>query len=273
MGALVGTAQVLRRDLRVALGRGDGGVAQELLDDPHVGAAAQHVGGTRVAQDVRADPVGQADAAGVLLDHAEDPHTGQPPPTDVEEHRLGIAAAAPLLRLEQGRPSPESHSARAARASRPIGTTRSLFPLPSTRSSGQIGALHRGDDVAQVQAHQLADAGARPVEDLEHRPIAQDRGPGPDDGTEQQLRLLLAQRLRQQVGDGDRRQVERGIVAAQPFFDEEAVEAADARERPGHRRGVVGPAQQLQVGRHLGGVASSMLRPPRPSWYAARSRR
>src|SRR5580692_8462465 len=98
VGALVGTAQVLGRDLGVALGRGDGRMAQELLDDPHVGPSAQHVGGAGVAQDVRADLVGQADAAGVLLDDAEDPDAGQPTATGVEEDGLGVAAPPPLLR-------------------------------------------------------------------------------------------------------------------------------------------------------------------------------
>src|SRR5271156_3515302 len=52
VGTFVGPAEMLGRDLRVALGRGDGGVAQELLDDPHIGPASQHVRRTRVAQDV-----------------------------------------------------------------------------------------------------------------------------------------------------------------------------------------------------------------------------
>ena len=127
-----------------------------------------------------------------------------------------------------------------------------MSPLPEHPQQGQVGALHRADDVAQVEAHDLADAGAGAVEDLEQGPVAQDRRAGADDRAEQQLRLLLAQRLGQQVRDGDGRQVERGVVAAQPFFDQEAVEAADARERPGHRRGAVGPAQPLQVRRHVG---------------------
>ena len=57
----------------------------------------------------------------------------------------------------------------------------------------------------------------------------------------------------QQVGHRDGGQVEGGVVPAHALLDQEAVEAPDARERPGHRRRTVGPAQCGQVGRHVGG--------------------
>src|SRR5271156_5212231 len=85
VGPLIGPAEVLGRDLRVALGGRNGGVAQELLNDPHVGPAAQHVGGAGVAQDVGAHLLGQADPAGVLLDDPEAPDAGEPAAPDVEE--------------------------------------------------------------------------------------------------------------------------------------------------------------------------------------------
>ena len=54
MGPSVDAAQAARRDVRVDLRRRQVGVAEELLDDPQVGAAVEEVRGERVAQRVRA---------------------------------------------------------------------------------------------------------------------------------------------------------------------------------------------------------------------------
>src|ERR1700677_432093 len=97
VGPFIRPAEVLGRDLRVALGRRDGGVSQELLDDPHVGPASQHVGGAGVAQDVGTHLLRQTDAAGILLDDTEDPDAGEPTAASVEEDSFGIAPAEPLL--------------------------------------------------------------------------------------------------------------------------------------------------------------------------------
>ncbi len=173
------------------------------------------------------------------------------PATGVEEDRFGVAAAQPLLRLEQGAPLTREPVGQGGPGEAADRDDALLVPLAEHPEQGQVGPLHRSHDVTEVQPHDLAHAGARAVEDFEEGPVAQDRRTGADDGPEQPLGLLLAQRLGQHVRDGDGGQIERGVVAPQPFFDQEAVEAPDARERPGHRRGAMGPAQRLQVRRDV----------------------
>ena len=55
MGVVVDVSHSLRRQVRVHLGRGQGLVAQKLLDTAQVGAVVQQVGGEAVPQGVRAD--------------------------------------------------------------------------------------------------------------------------------------------------------------------------------------------------------------------------
>lgn len=50
-----GRSQALDRYVRVALGRGQGGVAEHLLHRPEIGAALEHVGGRGVAHPMRRD--------------------------------------------------------------------------------------------------------------------------------------------------------------------------------------------------------------------------
>src|SRR5271167_3415369 len=78
--SLVGPPEMLRGHLGVALGGGDGGVPQELLDDPHVGAPGEHVGGAGMSQHVGAHLLLETHPGGVLLDHSEHPHPGEPAP-------------------------------------------------------------------------------------------------------------------------------------------------------------------------------------------------
>jgi hypothetical protein len=161
------------------------------------------------------------------------------------------APACPFPRLEQGSaltPEPLGQRGPGHPADR---DDPFLVPLPEYPEQRQIGALHRGNDVAEVQSYDLTDSGTGAVEDLEQGAVAQDHRTGPDNGPEQQFRLVLAQRLRQEIRDRDRRQIERRIVTAQPLFDQETVKAPDAREGPGHRRRVLGAPQQLQVRRHV----------------------
>ena len=63
MGPTVDVPDPLPGQMRVELCRGDTRMTEQLLDDPQVGAALEEMGGKRVAQGVRADPLGQAGAA------------------------------------------------------------------------------------------------------------------------------------------------------------------------------------------------------------------
>ena len=179
-------------------------------------------------------------AGGVLLDHPEDADPGEPPATGVEEDRLGVAPAPPLLRLEQrpalaGEPVRQGSAGQAAERDDAL-----LVALAEDAEQRQVGGLDRAGHVAEVQADDLADPGPGAVEHLEEGPVAQDKGTRADDRAEQPVRLLLAQRLGQQVGDRDGRQVEGGVVPPQALFDQEPVEAPHARERPGDGRRTVG---------------------------------
>src|SRR5262249_61143986 len=62
----------LGRDVRVALGGGEGGVAQELLDAAQVGAHVEQVRGEAVAERVRMDVAAGAGDQGVLVEVAGD---------------------------------------------------------------------------------------------------------------------------------------------------------------------------------------------------------
>ena len=62
MRGFVRSAQPLGRHLRVHLRGRQAGVAEQLLDHPDVGAVVEHVGGARVAQDVRRQAVAETGA-------------------------------------------------------------------------------------------------------------------------------------------------------------------------------------------------------------------
>ena len=92
-----------------------------------------------------------------------------------------------------------------------------LVPLAEHAQQGQAGRLHGVGHVAQAEADRLAHPGPGAVEHLEQGAVAQHQRAGAHHGTEQLLGLLLAQRLGQQVGHRDRRQVARsGRPRARP---------------------------------------------------------
>ena len=62
MGPAVDLPDPLAGQVRVELGRGDTRMSEQLLDDPQVGAAFEQMRRERVAQRVRADPLGEAGA-------------------------------------------------------------------------------------------------------------------------------------------------------------------------------------------------------------------
>ena len=137
MGLPIGGLQAARRDVGVDLGRGQVLVAEQLLDDPQVGAAVEQVGRERMAQRVRRDADRQAGARAQAVEavaqaaDAERPRrggSGRSRPAAVRLVRRAGARAGPA-----GRPRDRRRSA--ARAGRPSSPIRSLRPLPRTRSS------------------------------------------------------------------------------------------------------------------------------------------
>src|SRR5262245_56622150 len=55
MRLLVHSKQLCRVDVRIALGRAQAGMTEQLLNGPQIGAVLQQMGGKRVPQRVRAD--------------------------------------------------------------------------------------------------------------------------------------------------------------------------------------------------------------------------
>src|SRR5205085_10860028 len=81
-------------DVRVALGRRETGVAEELLDGAQVGAAVQEMGRERMAERVRARVHPRAGGARVLGDDARDAAGSEAPAAHVQEDRVGIPTGA-----------------------------------------------------------------------------------------------------------------------------------------------------------------------------------
>ena len=117
MRAVVDTAQALSVDVAVDLRGGEGRVPEQLLDRAEVGAAFEQVRRERVAQlvRVRADPPQRARV--------------EPLPARGQEQRSLRAAD------ELGPRVAEIAARSSSAASSPSGTTRSLPPLPCTRTS------------------------------------------------------------------------------------------------------------------------------------------
>src|SRR5215472_17261418 len=120
MSPIVHLHQVLRAHMRVAPGRAETAVAEELLDKSQIRAFAEHVGGEAVAK-------------GVGSDAALDPRRSRPALDDAM-HPSGGEAAAAWIGEERPSPRTVSHASSAWRATSPAGTTRSLPPLPMTRT-------------------------------------------------------------------------------------------------------------------------------------------
>ena len=161
----------------------------------------------------------------------------------VEEQRPGHPSAA---RPQQLRPSRSTYASIAARAGSPNSATRMRSPLPVTVTwrFGQV-------EVAQVDGGQLADAKARPVQQLQHGAGAQALrriAVGRDD---QRRRLVSVQDARQVACRPGRAQPQDRVARfggwQLPLAVQPGVEAADHAAVALHRAvGDVAPAQQRE---------------------------
>ena len=102
VGGLEGRPQALGGDLRVHLGRGDRGMAEQLLHDTQVGAVVEHVGGARVPEHVGAERPAETGPGPVAGDDGPPGLAGEPTAALVEEHRFRVTAAGPALRAPCG---------------------------------------------------------------------------------------------------------------------------------------------------------------------------
>ena len=137
--------QLRRVDVRVALRRAQARVAEQLLDRAQVGAALQQMRRERVAERVRADAGARAARRDVAPHEPVDAPRGQPCPRGssrtadrVAGASVGARGSARRAPAGAARATSASRSFRYARSAAAVlvlnGTSRSLPPLPSTRT-------------------------------------------------------------------------------------------------------------------------------------------
>ena len=144
---------------------------------------------------------------------------------------------------------PSIQPASQSRATSPTGTSRSLSPLPMTRTNAPSRR-----EVLAVQVDRLADAQARGVQELEQRAVAECRSAG----LEQALGLVDGQRLGQQARRPGQVEMGRDVDPDEALAVGEPVEALErggaAAEAARGETGVVaaaasGPRRQVADGR------------------------
>ena len=109
-------------------------MTEQLLDDAQVGPALEQMGRERMTERVGADAVGEPGRAGRALDRGPGLLTGQPAAPISEEQRAA-ADRRDVVPREQDRPAgPSTQRPSQSSATSPTGTSRSLSPLPMTRT-------------------------------------------------------------------------------------------------------------------------------------------
>lgn len=81
-------SQVTPRDMRVPLRRGDGAMAEKLLDRPQIGAAVEELGRDGVAEHVRSDGLLDTRGSRQLLERVGDALGGERTAQAIEKERL-----------------------------------------------------------------------------------------------------------------------------------------------------------------------------------------
>ena len=231
VGVLVHRPQPLGAHQGVHLRRRDRRVAEQLLHGPDVGAVVEHVGGARVAQHVRAEPVAEADAVAVARARsptrpgarADRPARSGTPP---RRRRAGPTARARARPGHSARASPSSASA----ANRPIGTTRSWLPLPKTRSTRSPRSTSPSDSPTSSEMRM-------PVPYSTSRMARSRRASGSSPTTDARSDSTSSslERLRQPLGHLRRLDVGGRVAGDAALVGEEAVQRAHGDERPRDR--------------------------------------
>ena len=136
MGPTIDVPDPLPGQMRVQLGRGDTRMSEQLLDDAQVGAALEQMRRERVAERVRADPPARAR----LVPPRRRPRPRPAGGRAAARGRRGTAARrGPGATWRERRAAqPAARPARSpsqSSATSPTGTSRSLSPLPMTRTN------------------------------------------------------------------------------------------------------------------------------------------
>ena len=110
-------------------------MAEQLLDDPQVGAAVEQVRREGVAERVRRHAVGQAGPAAQEVEPVAQAADAERRAAVVQEDLGGLVLAGRAQRPGGPAGRPRDRRSSDLRAGRPSSPTRSLRPLPSTRIS------------------------------------------------------------------------------------------------------------------------------------------
>ena len=134
VGPAVDVPDPFTGEMGVELRGGDTRMPEQLLDDAQVGPALEQVRRERVAQRVRADPIGEAGPRGGALDRGPRLLAGQPAAAIAEEERAAAERARRGGARGARRADRRIQRPSQSRATSPTGTSRSLSPLPMTRT-------------------------------------------------------------------------------------------------------------------------------------------
>ena len=204
MGPAVDVPDPFAGQVRVELGRGDTRMAEQLLDDAQVGAALEQVRRERVAQRVRADPVGQTRPAWPRrLTVAQACWRASRRPRSPEEQRTATDGLDVAEREQRGPRAVDPGTSQSS-ATSPTGTSRSLSPLPMTRtnapSSERSSRSSRSASLTRSPAAYSSSSSAR------SRRAARVAGCAPRGGARPRRRQRLGQQPRlARAGRGGRR--------------------------------------------------------------------
>src|SRR5215472_3242165 len=217
MRPIVHLHQLLRAHVRVALGRAEATVAEELLDEAQVSPLAEHVGGEAVAE-------------GVGGDAALDPRGAGPDPDDAVYATRGETAAA---RIGEERPPSWSPRGQPRLEGLESDVARGHHPLLAALAHDAHRAL-LAVDVVQVEAAALGDPKPGGVEQLENRAVPEPRLRPFHGRIEQILRLVLGEEGRQPLRKLGTPDLSRGVDLDRPPASEVLEAAPDAGELAGH---------------------------------------
>ena len=110
-------------------------MTEQLLDDAQVGPALEQVRRERMAERVRADPAAEAGPPGRATDRRPGRLARETPAPVAQEQRPAADGRHVAALDERAGRGPSSQVVSQSRATSPIGTRRSLSPLPMTRTN------------------------------------------------------------------------------------------------------------------------------------------
>ena len=243
VGVSVHGAKALGRHQRVDLRGADGGVAEQLLHGPDVGAVVEHVGGAGVAQHMGAQAAFQTGPLAVLRTTPQAPCRDRRPPRVFRNTASASPRRAHRAGATSGRPPGPSQSASASLGEAAERNDPLLCPLAERPEEGVARGRDRAKD--SPTSSEMRSPGA--VEHLEDGPVAPGDGVVADHGLQEAGRPRPPPAPWAAPGNPWHGDVGRRVASRPALQRQEAVQRAHRHERPLHRRG--GAARGLSSGR------------------------